>query len=290
MDDAAGPTVSHPDKVFFPDEGITKAEVVGHYDLVAERMLPFVVHRPLTIQRFPDGITGEGWLQKNAPDYFPDFIARLDVPRTGGVTRYPVVQDARGLHYLADQGTITFHVPPVVCDDLIHPDVMIFDLDPPPDGLRQVREAAGVMREVLAGIDLPAELKTTGSKGYHLHVFVEPELHEEEFSAIAKAIALQAVAAHPTLLTVELSKQARHGRVFVDWLRNRFPATAVAPYSLRPLPHAPVAAPLSWDELESVDPQGVTLRSLPTRLAGPDPWANRRRVSLVELASRLGAG
>ncbi len=280
--------VSNPDKVFFPADGITKAEVVGYYAEVADRMLPFLVHRPLTIQRFPDGIEGEGWLQKNAPDYYPPYIGRLAVPKADGTTTYPVVADRRGLLYLADQAAVTFHVPPVLADDLVHPDVMIFDLDPPPNGTAPVRDAAFAIKATLDDLGLPSYPKTTGSKGYHIHVFTRRQLRNEEFAATARAIAETAVGHHPELLTVEIHKDKRRGRVFVDWLRNRFPSTSVAPYSLRPEPHAPVAAPLRWEEVHDIDPQGVTLRTIAARLDAPDPWGHHRRVPIAPVADALG--
>jgi len=281
-------TVSNPDKVFFPVDGITKADVVGYYAEVADRMLPFVVHRPLTIQRFPDGIEGEGWLQKNAPDYYPPSIGRLAVPKAGGTTTYPVITDRHGLLYLADQGAITFHVPPVLADDLVHPDVMIFDLDPPPNATALVRSAAYAIEATLDDLGLPSYPKTTGSKGYHVHVFTERQLRNDAFASTAKAIAETAVGQHPELLTIEIHKDKRGGRVFVDWLRNRFPSTSVAPYSLRPKPHAPVAAPLRWEEVRDVAPTGITLRTISARLEGPDPWAHHRRVPIAPVADALG--
>ncbi|HHC08053.1 MAG TPA: ATP-dependent DNA ligase [Actinobacteria bacterium] len=281
--------VTQPTKVLFPRDGITKRDVVDYYVGIADRLLPHLAGRPLTLERYPDGIDREGWIQRNAPDWFPPIIGRLEVPKVGGRTRYPVITDLAGLVYLVNLATITFHVPPVVADDLTHPDVLVFDLDGPEDaGPEPVRRAAALVRDHLEGLGIPSYVKTTGSAGYHVHVFVVPELPTEAFAATAKALADELVAAHPDELTSALRKRDRGDRVFVDWLRNRFPATAVAPWSLRARPGAPIAAPIRWEDLPSVAPRDRTLRDVAALAAEPDPWQGRRPISLVPQARRLG--
>ncbi len=244
----------------FPDAAITKAEVVGYYVDVAERMLPHLAGRPLTLQRFPQGIEASGFMQKNAADYFPDYIRRVEVPKSDGVTVYPVVDDARGIAYLANQNTVTFHVWPSLVEDLFRTDRVIFDLDPPEGDPAKAAEAARAVGHLLEAVGLPAALMTTGSKGYHV-VAPVASTPQDRVAGFAQGVSELLVAEAPDRFTLEFRKAKRRGRVFMDWLRNGAGATAVAPWSLRPRPGAPVAMPISWDELEETPPGRWTLRT-----------------------------
>jgi bifunctional non-homologous end joining protein LigD len=274
--------VTHPDRVVFPDDGITKGEVVAYYQFVADRMLPFIAGRALSVERFPQGIGGKGFMQKNAPDHYPeDLVGRHEVPKEGGgTTIYPVVDSAEGVAYFANFGVITFHVPSVLIEDEEHPDWVIWDLDPPPDRVDLVREAAAALRSILEDHGIPTYPLASGSKGYHLRARLEPTLDIEDVAGLARGIAALAEAAHPDLMTVAFRKADRGDRVFVDWLRNSGRSTSVVPWSLRPRPGAPVAAPLSWEELASVAPDGIRLRTVDERL-GADPWADQEPVDLA---------
>jgi bifunctional non-homologous end joining protein LigD len=251
--------VSNADRVVFPDDGITKGEVVGYYDMVSERMFPHVDRRALTVERYPKGLDDDGFMQKNAPTHFgEDLIDRKEVPKDGGgTTVYPVLSHAGAIPAYANLGAITFHVPPSTVDDEWHPDWVIWDLDPPEGGLGPVREAALVLREVLGAFGIPALLMTSGSKGYHLRTPVEAGPDAGELAEMARGIAALAAAAHPDLLTLAFRKSERRGRVFVDWLRNAPYSTSVVPWSLRARSGAPVAAPIHWDELDSIGPADV---------------------------------
>lgn len=277
--------VSNADRVVFPDDGITKGEVVAHYQLVAERMLPFIEGRALSVERFPRGIGGQGFMQKNVPDHAPeDLIGRYQVPKEdGGTTVYPVVGSADGIAFFANLGVITFHVPPVKVDDETHPDWAIWDLDPPPDRVDLVRPAAEEMRSVLDQYRIPTMLMTSGSKGYHLRARIQPSLEVETVSLIARGTAALAAAAHDDLLTLAFRKSDRGDRVFVDWMRNTPRSTTVVPWSLRPRPGAPVAVPLDWEELGSVAPDQVRLPDVEQRL-GSDPWAEFEPIDLAPAA------
>jgi bifunctional non-homologous end joining protein LigD len=268
--------------VVFPDDGISKGEVVAYYQLVADRMLPFVAGRALSVERFPQGIGGKGFMQKNAPDHYPeDLVGRHEVPKEGGgTTIYPVVDTAEGVAYFANFGVITFHVPSVLIEDEEHPDWVIWDLDPPPDRVDLVRSAAAALRSILDDHGIPTFPLASGSKGYHLRARLEPTLDVEAVAGVARGIAALAEAAHPELMTIAFRKADRGDRVFVDWLRNSGRSTSVVPWSLRPRPGAPVAAPLAWEELASVAPDGITLRSVDERL-GADPWADQEPVDLA---------
>jgi len=275
--------VTNPDRIVFPDDGITKGDVVAYYRTVGARLLPFIANRALTVQRFPRGIGENGFMQKNAPDHYPeDLIARHEVPKAeGGTTIYPVIDSVDAIAYFANLGVITFHVPPVRVEDNAHPDWVIWDLDPPPGEVELVREAARRMRSLLDGFEIPTLLMTTGSNGYHLRARLDPAMSTGALERLARGAATLAATAHEELLTVAFRKADRGTRVFVDWMRNNPLATSVAPWSLRPRPGAPLASPLGWDELDEVHPAGVTLRTVADRLAS-NPWADAPLLDLTE--------
>ena len=273
--------VTNSDRVVFPEDGITKGDVVAYYELVGHRMLPFIEGRALTVERFPQGIATKGFMQKNAPDHYPeDLIGRHEVPKEdGGTTVYPVVDSVEGITYFANLGVITFHVPPVRIADELHADWAIWDLDPPPGRVDLVREAAVAMRSILDDHAIPTLPLASGSKGYHLRARLQGNLTVDAVARIARGTAALAAAAHEDLMTLAFRKVDRGDRVFVDWLRNAPRSTSVAPWSLRPNSGAPVAAPLSWEELGSVEPDGVRLQTSETRL-DLDPWVNLKPIDL----------
>lgn len=272
--------VSNADRVVYPDDGITKGDVFDFYTSVSSLLLPFVTGRALTVERFPKGTGGKGFMQKNAPAHYPaDLIERHEVPKEGGTTVYPVIDSVEAILFYANLGVITFHVPPVLVSDETQPDWIIWDLDPAPGHTDLVRAAAFEMREVLAAFDIPVVVLASGSKGYHLRTPIQPTVDGEKASFIARATSALAAAANPGLLTLAFRKSERGDRVFVDWLRNSPYSTSVAPWSLRPLPGAPVAAPLSWDEIESIAPDGVGLRDADERFSA-DPWAHLHAIDV----------
>ncbi|NNE96055.1 MAG: ATP-dependent DNA ligase [Acidimicrobiales bacterium] len=259
--------VSSPDKILFPDPGITKIEVVEHFQRVAPRMLDFATGRPLTLQRFPRGINAKGFMQKNAAEYFPPSIERLEVPkREGGTTVYPVVTDPADIAYLANQNTITFHMWTSSAEMPYQPDWMIIDLDPEDGDVAKARVATAAVRGILQRFDLDGFVLATGSKGFHVWVPLTPGHSFADVSRSSRSIAGMAALEHPEDLTLEFLKKNRNGRVFVDWLRNGPTATVVVPFSLRPRPDAPLAVPVGWNELEAADPDGWRIDSLDDRL------------------------
>jgi len=256
--------VSSPDRVVYPSTGTTKADVVGHYTAVGERLLKHIAGRPLTLQRFPRGVTEPGFMQKNAPDYFPDYIARCEVPRQdGGTTLHPVAHDLEGIEYLANQNTITFHVPTTTATDTTHPDRLIIDLDPPEDGLGIVRAAAWATRGLLAELEVATVPVVTGSKGYHITAVIARDLAVADVDDFGHLIAAVLADRHPEVITTEFRKANRDGRVFCDWLRNRWGATAAAPWSLRARPRPSVVVPITWDTIDSTAPDYYELGDLP---------------------------
>lgn len=274
--------ITNRDKVFFPDAGLTKGDVIDYYADVADVMVPHMKRYGVSMQRFPDGLQGAGFYNKDAPDYFPDWIKTVNFPkREGGSFNAPIVDSKAALVYLADQAVLTPHLYLSRADDLEHPDRMIYDLDPPEgtEDFSSVREAAADIRDVMDELALMAWVQTTGSKGYHVIIPLDRSAGFDEVRRFAHDVALVLVRRHEDKYTLEQRKNKRTGRIFLDVLRNSYGATSVAPYSIRARPGAPVATPIDWSELEDgADPQDWTIESIPDRLAQKDdPWAGMMR-------------
>jgi bifunctional non-homologous end joining protein LigD len=271
--------LSSPDKLLYPDDGLTKEDVIDYYDRIAPTMLPYMRGRPLNMQRFPDGIDEPGFYQKEVPDYFPDWIRRADVEvlETGEVQPQVVCDNVATLVYLANQGTITPHLWLSRAEHLTHPDRLIFDLDPPDgrDEFDRVIHAAQQLRIILRDHGLPSFVMTTGSKGLHVLVPLDGTADFDTSRDFARTIADRLAAQVPDEFTTETRINQRQGRVFLDYLRNAYGQTAVAPYALRPLPGAPVATPLEWSELSDPDigPRRFHIGNIFRRLGQrSDPW------------------
>ncbi len=262
--------MSHPERVLYPGAGFTKGDVVDYYVRAADALLPHVVGRPVTLVRHPKGIQAKGFFQKNVAKHFPDFIERIELPRREGVTRHPAVNDARGLAWLANQGTLEFHVPLARAPDLAHPTRLVIDFDPPEGADDDARRAALVARDLLADLGLPTVPVVTGSKGYHVVASITPTVRGWTLTKACHQLAAVLAAEHPGLMTLEFLKAERRERVFVDWMRNTMMATVVAPFSLRARPGAPVAVPIRWDELADSAPDRWTLETVSERF-GIDP-------------------
>jgi bifunctional non-homologous end joining protein LigD len=289
--------VSNLDKVLFPDDGITKGDVVEYYRRVAPQMLPHLEDRPLALHRFPDGVERQGFFQKTAPDYFPDWIETVELPRErGGTVRHVVCNDAATLVYLADQVVLVLHRLLVTAAAPRSPVELILDLDPASDDPPGVQSAARLVRELLDDLGITGYVKSTGSKGVHVHVPLDGSDSFEIMRGFARDLAREIVRRDPDDLTIEQRKANRKGRLFVDWLRNSYGQHAVAPYSLRALPGAPVAVPIDWDEATAgdFDPRRYRLSNVFRRLGRKrDPWEGMRRHahSVSSLARSLrGAG
>lgn len=265
--------VTHGDRVVFPDSGITKSEIVEHYRLVAPVMLPHVRGRPVSIQRFPGPEGSRPIYQKAIPSHFPEWIHRVTVPKVGGTVTHVLADDAATLVYLANQGCITPHVWLSRVGALERPDRMIIDLDPGDGGVADARFAAKLARELLTEAGLVPHVMATGSRGYHVVMPLKPVADFDEARAVAFGVAEVLASRAPDRLTTEFYKVERGGRLFLDCNRNAWAQTAVPAYSVRPRPNAPVAVPLTWDELETTDPGAWTVRTIAKRLEeAPDPW------------------
>lgn len=266
--------VSNADRVVFPEVGKTKGDVVAYYQRIAPRILPHLLDRPLSLRRYPKGLSGAGFFQKNVPPHYPSSIGRFAVPRSREASKrhrdpdarektetvFPVLRELEHVPYVANQGAIELHVPTSRVSAPNRADRIVMDLDPPPGAVALVRRAAHVMRDALAGYGLPTHPIATGSKGYHLVAAIEPLDYDEVATALQQFAAL-VTAKEPELFTTVFRVANRGERVFVDWLRNHPGATVVAPYSLRAKPRATVAAPIAWSELHVLAPDAFTIDS-----------------------------
>lgn len=265
--------VKNADKVFFPDEGITKGEVVEYYARIAETMLPHVGGRPVSMERLPDGLGGPRWYHKEAPDHFPEWIERVRVPKKGGTVNHVVVRTAADLVYLAEKACLTPHVSLAPAERLDHPDRMVFDLDPSVDDVAVLRDGARALRALLEELGLVPFVMTSGSRGFHVTVPLAGEDDTEAVHGFAHDVARLIVARDPDRFTIEHRKAKRGDRVLVDYFRNGWAQTAVPPYAVRARPGAPIAAPLDWGELGATHAQRYTIRNVFRRLGQkPDPW------------------
>lgn len=275
--------VTHPDRVLFPKDGITKGELVAYYGEVAETMLPHLRDRALTVQRFPRGIGEQGWVQQDFADSLPDWMGRVEVAKEGGTVVHPVADRPEALRWLANQNCVTLHVWQSRRDRLHKPDRLVFDLDPSDTDFAVVRATAHAVAGVLDDLGLARYVQTTGSRGLHVVVPLRPETDFDTVREFAREVAELVVADDAAHRTLEARKDNRGNRVYLDIMRNAYAQTAVAPYSVRARAGAPVATPLEWDELDALNKRSLradrfTIRDVPKRIAGQgDPWAGMHR-------------
>lgn len=268
--------ISHPEKVLFPEGGITKGELAAYYETIAPLMVPHIRARPITMERYHRGIAEKGFFQKDVKKGFPDWLERVEVPKKGGTVHHPLVTDTRSLLWLANQNSITLHVWTSRAPELDRPDICVFDLDPLEDDIDTLRRMTLALRDFLAELGLRSWVKTTGSKGFHVAVPLDGTVAMGEAARFGHRFGRRLVERHPEHLTQEFSKADRGGRILVDTGRNEYSATFAAVYTVRARPDAPVSAPCHWEELErgNVGPRSFTLRGMEARVADVgDPWA-----------------
>src|SRR5437868_9679214 len=286
--------ITHPDKILFPDDGITKGELASYYEAIAPVMLPHLRRRPITMERYHRGIGAPGFFQKDVSKGFPEWLERVEAPKHGGTVHHPIANDTRSLLWLANQNSITIHVWPSRTPNLYNPDICIFDLDPSRDDeLDTLRASALQLRDLLAELGLPSWVKTSGSKGFHIAVPLDGKSDFGTVGRFAHVVGKVVVARDPQHLTQEFSKVDRGGRILVDTGRNGYSATYAATYTVRAKPGAPVSAPCTWEELErgEVGPRSFRLRTMAQRIAAVgDLWAGmlKRKRSLKRAMERLG--
>jgi bifunctional non-homologous end joining protein LigD len=285
MTSHAGVTITHPEKVLFPDEGITKGELASYYEMIAPYMLPHIIGRPVTMERFHRGISEKGFFHKDVTKGFPAWLQRAEVPKKEGTVHHPIVTDDRSLVWLANQNCITPHVFVSRVPDLYHPDICVIDLDPSIEDAEMLRTAALDLRDFLSELGLLSYVKTTGSKGFHIVIPLDKHANTGEVAGFAHAVGHVMVRRYPQRFTQEFAKADRGSRILIDTGRNEFSATFAAAYAVRARPGAPVSAPCTWDEVESgrVAPRSFTVRNMTERISTiGDLWNSLAAQSLVE--------
>ena len=284
--------ITHPEKIMFPDDGITKGDLAAYYQAMAPVILPHIKGRPLTMERYPAGIGKKGFWQKDVSKGFPDWLERVKVPKKDGSLHHPVITDEQSLMWVTNQNTITQHVWISRVPDLYYPDICVFDLDPSTDDAAAVRQAALGLRDLLDELGLPSWVKTSGSKGFHIVVPLDGKSKMDDVARFANHVGRVFVSLAPDHLTQEFSKVDRKGRIYIDTGRNGYSATFAAAYTVRAKRGAPVSAPCTWEEIEkgTVNPGTFTLRNMPARIkkAG-DLWADmlRKKRSLTKPIEKL---
>ncbi len=286
--------VTNPDKVFWPEQGYTKADLVAYYKTVAPYLLPYLRDRPLVLTRYPDGIAGKSFFQKDAPDFVPAWVRteRIYSTDAGRDINYFIVDDVEALLYVANLATIPLHLWSSRLGSLDRPDWLVLDLDPKGAPFADVVRVARALHAILDEAEVPHYPKTSGSTGLHILVPLGAAYTYEEVRMFARLIGMLAVEALPDVATLARPLRSRGGRVYVDYAQNGYGRTVVAPFSVRPLPGAPVSCPLRWDEVRPrLDPSTFTMKTVPRRFARrTDPLAPvlRGSVDLLAAVERLG--
>lgn len=267
--------VTHPDKVMYPADNLTKVAVIAYYVRIAERLLPLLAGRPVTRIRWPHGVGGSRFFEKQLPGGAPAWVQTLTLEHSDGPVTYPLVPDAATLAWLAQLNALELHVPQWRwTDDAPRVDRLVFDLDPGPGtGLAQCVEVAQWLRGRLDDDGFISVPVTSGSKGLHLYAGWNPEERTGSTSEYAKVLATAAASQFPKLVTAHMKREVRAGRVFIDWSQNNPNKTTITPYSLRGREHPYVAAPRLWDELDDPGMKHLTMAEVLGRLDGADPMA-----------------
>jgi bifunctional non-homologous end joining protein LigD len=283
---------SSEDKIYFPDDGITKGDVLEYYQNIADHMLPHLADRPLMLQRFPEGIDESGFYQKEAGEYFPDWIETVEVEKEDGKLHHVICSNASTLKYLVNQGTLTFHTWLSRKPKIDYPDKFIIDLDPPEGNFAIVRKAARILRDFFEEVEIRVFMMTTGSQGLHIMMPLDGKSDFDTVKEVGKKLGNKMVDEHPDIFTRAQRKDKREGKLFFDIERNAYAQTAVAPYTIRPIKGAPVATPLSWDELDKSDlnSHSYKLKNIRRRLSQKeDPWKGygRHKVGIKRLDEKI---
>lgn len=270
--------LTNESRILFPKSKITKGNLIDYYYRIAPVMIPHMKNRPVTMRRFPSGINEEGFYQKDAGDYFPSWIKTKPIKKqSDGIVNYVICNNEATLVYLANQACITPHIWLSKIDKLKYPDRMIFDLDPAKKDFKTVCDVALMIKDVLDYISLSSFVMTTGSKGLHVVVPIKRMYHFDWVRSFARDIARLLVDRHPKLLTLEIRKDKRRGRIFIDTLRNAYAQTGVAPYAVRALEGASIATPLRWEEIiknKIATAQQFTIKNIFRRISRiGDLWA-----------------
>ena len=262
--------VTNPRKVFWPDEGYTKSDLIEYYDAVAPWLLPYLEDRPLVLTRYPDGINGKSFFQKDAPEWIPPWVrtARIHAHDVGRDIDYFIVNDRESLRYVVNLGTIPLHLWSARLPGVDHPDWLVLDLDPKGAPFTDVVKVARALHKILDELELPSYVKTSGATGLHILLPLGARYDYEIVRTFARLLAVMGVEAEPAISTIARPLHSRGGKVYIDFGQNGRGQTIVAPFSARPLPGAPVSCPLTWDEVNAgLDPARFTIKTAPPRLA-----------------------
>jgi bifunctional non-homologous end joining protein LigD len=285
--------LTHPERVVYPESDITKGQIAAYYLAVADHMLPHVVDRPLSLVRCPEGRAKQCFFQKHPPTGISEALGRVEIREKSGLATYLTIQDTEGLLALVQFGGLEVHLWGSRADDLEHPDRIIFDLDPGPEvEWSAVVDGALTLRDILAELGLESFCKTTGGKGLHVVLPIVRKSSWAEVKDFSRSAAEFLARMNPARYLVNMSKAQRTGKIFVDYLRNERGATAVAPFSTRARPSAPVATPVSWRELRKLSGgNAFTIANVPQRLKSlrTDPWQDLLKVRQTLKASMTKA-
>lgn len=278
--------ISNPNKVYFTKRGETKLDLVRYYQAVAEPFLQVVRDRPLLLERYPDGASGKSWFQKRVPKSAPDWLHTVEVATPNGTTSDALVaHDLAHILWAVNQGCLGFHVWPNHVDDLNIADELRIDLDPSPGiTFDDLKHAAVLTRELFTELGIDSRIKTSGSRGLHIYVALEPEWDGYQVRAAAVALARELERRHPDEITAQWWKEERGNRVFVDFNQNAPHKTVFGAWCVRPKVGAQVSTPIAWSDLDAVAPEELTIATVPARLAeSGDPWADRPAQSIEPL-------
>lgn len=285
--------IGNLDKSFYPNAGLTKRDIIEYYEKIADTILPYLKNRPLTLQRFPNGIDDKNFYQKDKPDYFPDWIDSLTTKKQeGGKIEYVLCNNKASLIYLINQAGIIFHIGLSTQENLEKPDKIIIDLDPSTSNFENIKTAAKRIRTIVEEkLGATAFVMTTGSRGLHVVLPIKPNANFDEVRQFSQNLATYIAKQYPEDLTTAVRKNKRDGKLFLDVARNALGQTAVCPYSLRAIKNAPIATPLEWDELTQLESaQEYRLDNIFRRLAQKDdPWKAfaKKAVSFKKLQEKL---
>ena len=280
--EVAGVRLTSPEKILYPEQGITKRELAEYYVAVADWMLPHVARRPITLVRCPTGRQKKCFYQRHAGSGVPPELSEVEISGFEESGAYLYIKDVKGLVALVQMGVLEIHPWNALADRPERPDRIVFDLDPGEDlAFADVVAGAHEVRARLTALGLVTFAKTTGGKGLHVVAPIERRAEWPDVKRFARTLAESIAADAPTRYLTRISKAERRGRIFIDYLRNDPTSTAVAPYSTRSREGAPVATPVSWEEVgPGLDPKRFTIRTVPERLRGlnADPWAEIGKV------------
>ncbi|HHT02340.1 MAG TPA: DNA polymerase domain-containing protein [Firmicutes bacterium] len=280
------------EKEFWPESGLRKADLVAYFHQVADYLLPHLRGRPLVVTRYPDGVAGKSFYQKNLPEHTPDWVARVAIfsEHSDRTINYCLVEEAATLVWLGNQGGIELHPWFSRINSLDKPDLAVIDLDPaPPAGFEEARQTALLVKKLLDKIGLKGFPKTSGATGIHIMIPVQPLYEYDLVRLVMERIGAVLLRTVPDLVTMERQVNKRNGKVYIDYLQNIRGKTVVSAYSPRPLPGAPVSTPCTWEEVGHIQPQAWNIRSVIDRLKQQgdphaDIMANQQRLEMAQKA------